>query len=236
MKTLTVSACRRPLYTGLVLSSLAQCDGIDDYWVHIVVDSAMGTPEGDAVARVVEPFLDGGGWSVSHTPRAGCNQTVCGCVDTGFSVGGDFHIHVEDDTLLHKDFLRFMEWAALKFSDDQNVLSVSGYNTGLGRAHFAHAWPWFTPWGWGTWRNRWDEMRTKISVGSSPSWDCQMDTHRGARMEVVPALGLVQNIGENLGTHNHPEQWSRDQFNPVWAGSVRHQRPATWEYQGVRPK
>lgn len=236
MRTLTVSACRRPLYTHLVLAALAQCDGIEDYWVRITIDSDAGTDEGRAVARAVEPFAQSHGWAVCHTNRRGCNQNVCESVDAGFAVGSDFHVHVEDDTLPHRDFLRFMEWAAVRFADEPSILSVCGYNSLPGDAGIAYAWPWFTPWGWGTWRNRWDDIRGRIAVGSSPSWDCQMNTQRGSLLEVVPALGLVQNIGENLGTHNYPELWFREQFNPVWAGSVRHNRPISWDYEGVRPK
>lgn len=232
MRTLTVSACRRPLYTHLVLSSLAQCRGVHDYEVMIHLDTSGAMLE--ELFRVVRPFLKHHPkWRALTDTTAGCNASIVSCVDWGFASGANFHIHLEDDTLPHRDFLVFMEWAGGAFWDFKEFFSVCGYSRIDGDEAKAHSQKWFTPWGWGTWGDRWDEVRSSIDVTSALSWDCQMNTLRGGRSEIVPALGLVQNIGQHDGTYNDPGFWLREQFAPGWAGARPRMRLHTgWRFQG----
>lgn len=222
MNTITVSACSRPLYTSLVLSALARCHGIDRWRVAINIDAPDGSENFNRVSRAVSPFLfDRANWRVLVTPGVGCNAAIASCMDYGFSCGGNFHVHLEDDTLPAADFLWFMEWASERFKDDLGVLTACGYARGYGDSDAAIGRRWFTPWGWGTWRDRWEEIRQRLNLASPVTWDVQTNQVRGDRVEVAPLLGRVQNIGEHGGKHNSPEQWFSEQFNPVWRGSVR---------------
>lgn len=227
MRTLTVSACRRPLYTHLVLSALAQCRGVDRYRVMVNIDAPPG-PEFDSILRAVQPFVLNNGWTVNQTLRLGCNRAIVYCMDWGFANGGQFHVHLEDDTVPHLDFLRYHEWADGVCWHRPDVFSACAYNKQDGRFDRAYTRPGFTPWGWGTWRDRWDEARSLIDVTATLSWDCQMNSIRGSRVEVVPALGRTLNIGHRDGTYNTPDLWAAKQFNPVWAGSAYPTPDVDW--------
>lgn len=236
MRTLSVSACRRPLYTHLALSALAQCRGVERYEVLVNIDATGSMKE--ELARVVRPFTEHHGWTVSLSdPPLGCNGAILSCVDWGFFHGSQFHVHLEDDTLPHRDFLVFMEWADLTAWNRRDIFSVCGYSRLDGAEAHAHSQKWFSPWGWGIWKDRWDEVRPLLDVASPTSWDCQMNHLRGDRSEIIPSLGLVQNIGQYDGTYNNPDFWLREQFVPAWAGTRGRMRLQTgWHYQGETPK
>lgn len=234
MKTISVSAHRRPLYTHLVLSALAQCRGVEKYDVMIQLDASGETLE--ELLRACSPFTERRKkWLLRGREGApvGCTPTIVSCMDWGFDSGADFHIHLEDDTLPHRDFLVYMEWASRLCWSRAEVFSVCGYSRRDGEEAVAHTQRWFTPWGWGTRAEVWSEVRDTINFASPLSWDCQMNTLRGARHEIVPALGLVQNIGQYDGTYNDPGFWLREQFAPGWAAARPRMRLHTgWRLQG----
>jgi hypothetical protein len=233
MKTLSVSLFRRPLCAALTLSAIARCDGIGDYHVLVNVDAQADTPHGEAVLRVARPFLRNPLWSIRSYITRGCNASIVSCMDWGFECGSDFHVHLEDDTLPHVDFLSFMEWCGRRFSQDKSVFTVSGYNSKPGHVAGAASRKWFTPWGWGTWTDRWKVARSQIDVADSLSWDHQMNRIRGDRLEAFPVLGRTINIGQDDGTYNNRDIWAREQFNPIWAGSVEPKRSIyCWSYSG----
>jgi hypothetical protein len=234
MKTLSVSLFRRPLYAALTLSAIARCEGIEAYHVLINIDAGTETREYKEVSQAVKPLLRSVRWMQRSGPNRGCNASVVSCVDWGFESGSDFHVHLEDDTLPHRDFLRFVEWSNRRFFDDKDVLTVSGYCNKPGYDSSASGRRWFTPWGWATWQDRWDEIRGKLSIADALSWDHQINRIRDGRLEVYPRLGRILNIGQHDGTYNNQSIWSAEQFNPVWAGSVAPKFSAsTWAFDGA---
>lgn len=232
MKTVTVSASSRPLYTSLVLSALARCRGVGGLKVIVNVDAPEGSEQQRQVCRVVEPFLKQERWWMTTTPGVGCNVAIAACIEAGFMHGDGFHIHLEDDTLPAEDFLLFMQWASLRYAGVDRVFTVSGYGRRPGSVDGAVERRWFTPWGWGIWRDRWESAKPLLRVDQSPTWDVQMHQIRGDRFEVAPALGRVQNIGQHGGAHNTPDFWLGKQFNPVWKDSVATE-PVISQYSPV---
>jgi hypothetical protein len=233
MKTLSVSLFRRPLCAALTLSAIARCDGIEDYHVLLNVDAQADTPHGDAVLRAARPFLRNPQWSLRSYITRGCNVSIVSCMEWGFECGSGFHVHIEDDTLPHIDFLRFMEWSNRRFFSDKDVFTACGYHNKDGDSQEARTRGWFTPWGWGTWLDRWEEARSQINVADTLSWDHQMNRIRGSRLEAFPVLGRILNIGQHDGAYNNPTIWSNEQFNPVWAGSYDPRRCIRcWSHSG----
>jgi hypothetical protein len=107
--------------------------------------------------------------------------TPTGAVAAGFE-HADFVILLEDDVLMAKDALVWMEHARNLYGDDKDVFDVSAYSDNChkpdqkvdAKFHFMggkrrH----FTPWMWGIWRNRYDEFK-KDYLG----WDLQMNVSR----------------------------------------------------------
>ena len=70
-------------------------------------------------------------------------------------------IVLEDDLLVSADFLDFMNAALDFYQNEEKIGSVSGYSFGLELHNLEHFY-FFTKrassWGWGTWKNRWDEV------------------------------------------------------------------------------
>jgi hypothetical protein len=217
-KTLTISVCRRPGYTRQTLLAVRACIGVEDYAVAVMVDR-----QSDATLAVVEEVrLPAWEVHVSDGPL-GCNASIRRSLEWGFA-RSDFHVHLEDDTVPAKDFLSFMEWGR-RFGTDSSVLSVAGWSKIGGNPQYAVSQRWFTPWGWGTWLDRWQEVEPTWEAGGPESWDCRLARmHLGDRVEVVPALSRIQNIGRDGGTHNTPELWEREQFTPHFAGETHEVR------------
>jgi hypothetical protein len=212
LKTVTVTACRRPAYTRKTLEALSRCHGIGDYAVTVVVD--IGCDETLGIAAEYTSL----GWRVwVPDEKLGCNRAILSALDIGFSAN-DYHIHLEDDTPPARDCLSWFEWCR-QFSGDGRVFSVTAYNTANGARDGAGTHRWFTPWGWATWADRWSEMRASWPVGGVVSWDVIQNTQtRGDRYEIRPTLSRTQNIGRDMGAHNTPEIWEREQYNEHWAG------------------
>ena len=227
MKTMTLTVCRRPIYTRRTIEALLQCDGISDYAVGIVVD-----PQCDETLRVVHELTAGTGWSLyKATERLGCNRAILTALHIGFvHWKSDYHVHLEDDTVPAPDCLRWFEWAR-KYGANPEVFNVAAYSRDSdGAADEARARRWFTPWGWATWRDRFDECASRWAGPNDWSWDISVNhVFRGDRCEIYPALARTTNIGADLGEHATPELWNLEQRNDRWAGATGD-RCSEWRF------
>lgn len=217
-KVVTMTAFRRPDYTWQVLDALSRCAGVDEYRVLIHVDP--GSPQ---VVQVIKQARLPRKCLVQNADRLGCNLNTYSALHHGFQCA-DFVIHLEDDTVPAADCLKYFEWARDAYRDDQRVFSVSSYSKSVGRTDDGHRVvrePWFTPWGWATWADRWNEMHANWSHGAT-SWDIALNRLRGDRVAIRPVLARVQNIGAHLGEHvPGPEYHRANHFNEYGVWSVR---------------
>lgn len=232
MKTaIVVTLCSRPEYTRTVLSALAKCDEVDQYPIYLacepvcqeVVDAANTFAALPHVKATVEV----------HKVRYGCNFNTRDALATGFHMAEQV-IALEDDTVPGRDFLRFCRWGLETYRDDKEVFSVCGYQrTPLDETGFRSAVirePWFTPWGWATWRDRWDSIRGEWYPDHMVSWDTVIDKFtRGNRCEVRPMLARIQNIGGEGGAHVPSAEWHKaHHLNPHWIDNVKGPRVDEW--------
>jgi len=68
-------------------------------------------------------------------------------------------IIVEDDLITSKNFLTFMNSALKKYESNNEVFSISGYSFNMYDKNFKHDGYFLNrgcPWGWATWKNRWE--------------------------------------------------------------------------------
>lgn len=210
----------RPAYTARVLSALAKCDGIEGRPVAFSCE-----PANIEVIRMAKAFRDPRFINVGQQ-RLGCNVNTYYALSMGFSEY-DQVIALEDDTVPGRDFLRFCEWGLREYRDDQSVFSICGYQrtpaTELGKTRSVIREQWFTPWGWATWRDRWDSVRTKWPVDDKQvSWDTIIDkVTRAGRYEIRPLVARIQNIGGEGGAHVPSAEWHRaHHLNPFWIETV----------------
>lgn len=194
---------RRPEYTKRVLDSLSRCDGISSYIIIIGIDGE-GSEEVVKLARAVSfcPTL-----ILLHNQHKGCNLNTKLTLMYAFQ-HFDYVIHLEDDTPLAPDGLRFFEWAR-QFGNDPAIYTVSGWGLlpkppsskddpakAVRRGHYSC-------WTWATWKDRWQEMQQGWTTGDdqNASWDYRVGELRGNRAQIQPVVSRTINIGAELGTH-----------------------------------
>lgn len=220
-KVITLTLYRRPEYARRLLDALEKCDGIQEYRVLMHIEP--GPPEVLALARNAKfnrKVL------VENADLLGCGPNTKCALDHGFQFA-NFVIHLEDDTVPGQDCLRYFEYAANTYQHDSTVFSVTSYSKGTpeaSRFHEVVRFPWFTPWGWGTWRDRWTDIRDHWS-NAPVTWDVCINQIRGDRVEIRPLLARTQNIGAEQGTHCPSAAFHRlNQFNEfgVWSVKTDH--------------
>jgi hypothetical protein len=76
-------------------------------------------------------------------------------------------IVVEDDLLTTVDFLAFMNQSLDRYENEPRIFSISGFNFGLNTPkHYPYdAFCFYrsSSWGWGTWKNRWDQADWEVT-------------------------------------------------------------------------
>ena len=227
MKTLTISLYNRLQYTERLFQYLDECYGIQDYEINICCEP--GHKPIEDLARNFRPSQT----HVTVNPRRyGCNTNIFQCLAIGFSKN-DYHIHFEDDTIPGKDCLQYFEWAREKYKNDKTVFTISAYVNSDNKTE--HYYPpsenillvekrnWFTPWGWATWKDRFEDMaKVWDFAGVKGSWDTAINhIARNDRNEVFPAVARTQNIGADLGTHVPNAEWHKNNhLNQWWIESI----------------
>lgn len=201
---ITVSAYNRPLYLAQTLAALRSCDGIADCRVVVLLDPCDETVHCSAIAARY------GFESFAYSQRVGCNNAIRYALAYGFeTMGSEFHVHLEDDTVPTRDCLRWFAWARDTYRDHARIMNVSGYQRiSNGCVHECGARRWFTPWGWGIWRDRWQGLAAGWVPNDATSWDVVVNhVLRAGRSEVFPTVSRIQNIGAERGTHVPSAEW-----------------------------
>ena len=200
---ITVSAYNRPRYLEQTLSALARCDGIENCRVTVLLDPCDETQE------QVDMAVRHGWQSLVYAERQGCNLAIGKALSHSFADDAvQFAVHIEDDCVPTRDCLRWFRWAAEAYRHDASVLNVSGYQrVSNGRLDECGTRRWFTPWGWGVWRDRWNGLAAGWAA-DTPSWDVVVNhILRAGRYEVFPTVSRIQNIGAERGTHVPNAEW-----------------------------
>jgi hypothetical protein len=201
---ITVSAYNRPRYLEQTLAALRSCCGIDECRVVVLIDSSDESVHSAAIAARY------GFESRTYADRQGCNKAIRNALAYGFSeMGSEFHVHLEDDAVPTRDCLRWFAWARDEYRNDPRVMNVSGYQkTSNGRPGECGLRRWFTPWGWGVWRDRWIGLHLGWVPDDDNSWDVIVNhALRAGRYEVFPTVSRIQNIGAEQGTHVPSAEW-----------------------------
>lgn len=206
MKVITATFYNRPKYTASMLSYLSRCYDAENYT--LVCSLEPGFPE---VLAEIEKYPHN---KVVHT-----NDRLLGCwankkqvVRMGFELA-DFVMHLEDDLLIAKDTLLFMNWASQTYRTNPHVFSVSPFNHLSRRdyfnvkcdcsqpilSHLVLQRQKYTNIGWATWKDRWEEYESKWT-----GQDHQLQREfRLDRREVFPALSRINHIGVDSGIRSH---------------------------------
>lgn len=246
-----VTARSRPAYLRQVLASWERARGLDRLHSFTV---ALGFDEGAWMSqlRVIDSFRASSGPGArvrlkvdSDAARrsSGMHRAIgeaAGHVLSDPAVS--FVIFGEEDIAVSPDVLEYMWWAREKLAADGSVLAVCAHSAGGAGwdrrepADDADAdqeavrlLPYFNPWVWGTWRDRWEQV-------IRPSWDWECNSGgpatsgydwnlatrvipQGGFTCAVPDASRSQNIGRHGGWASSEETWAFSQ-----AASFRAER------------
>ena len=216
---ITMTAFNRPQYLAQVLSYLSRCSGIEKYTLLPCVDPS---PQVQEIADIFKTFKACPCYPLINGGVLGNSANTLKALSQGFS-HSDYVIHLEDDVLLASDALEMFEHCQ-RFGNDPLIFSVSAYrksniNVDQRDMRSMNYTQWFSPWGWATWQDRWQEMRANWEL---TGWDIHLNENvRRGRFQIVPVLSRAQNIGAEGGTHV-PNPLFHEQHHRVrhWAGDV----------------
>lgn len=217
---IVITLCNRPEYTSKVFEGLCRCEGIEDYPVYLMCE-----PINKHVKTIAQHYANKfpGVWhAIEYKNRVGCNINTAYALTKGFAVA-DRVIALEDDTVPGRDFLKFCKWGLDAYEDDKSVFSISGYQ----RTEFHELYRtsevirenWFTPWGWATWRDRWESVAMGWPARDDQiSWDTVIHKAKlGHRCEIRPIVARIQNIGAIGGAHVPNAEWHKEHhLNEHW--------------------
>ena len=256
-----VTAFRRPWYLEQTLGSWCKARGLDD--VHSFTVALGWHPDTwKAQLRVVEGFRQATGLgsrmrvkvdSDAARKSNGMHRAIGEAANAVLEDPAvEFVVFGEEDVIVSDDVLEYMMWARRELAADGRVLLACGHSVGAagwdrhepaddGDAdqEAVRLLPYFNPWVWGTWRDRWE---TTLEPGWD--WDCSKGPHpdqmgydwgihhtvrREDYLCAVPDASRSQTIGENGGWASSAQTWAFSQ-----AASFRaHRGPVTYRLEAA---
>jgi hypothetical protein len=234
------TAWRRPYYFEQVLNSWANTEGIDETRRFVI--SLGPTDRHDQQVTLIGRMRPRFGVDLEILPQSeaavhgdgrrvpfGPHRAIAEAITHVFADPAvQFVVAGEEDVLVSSDTLTYMRWAAEKFEGDPQVLAVVAHNQhGQGwddpgpaededaDQDAARLLPYFSPWCWGTWRDKWEKIL-------EPEWDYNCDLGgpltsgydwviqtqilpRHSMVCVVPDASRSQNIGSLEGWASTPQ-------------------------------
>jgi hypothetical protein len=189
MKSISMTAYRRPEYENQVCKSLA--------------------PQLQRSAWRFTPCFD-----APPPCNRGCDANTLAAISINFSRGSDFNLHIEDDTVLSPDALDLCDWFyRLPERDDYVLLNLFAHSKTLDRPLDVLESARFNSWGWAITRGMWEKWilpewnAKKQTHPMGWDWSVGLTIQRHGLKTLHPALSRVKNIGRENGTYETPEHW-----------------------------
>lgn len=230
-KAIAFTAYNRVGYLARVLESWSNVRGMEDWFFYFSIDPSN---KSDIIANMFSQFIVDHklpyAQVVVNPHKYGVLHHPWVAFENLFSSGSEFVMRVEDDLLVSDDFLEYTDWARHTFQLHDEVAAVVGYvDDYYGSESDVFVQPKFSPWNWGTWKDRWDFIIRDTwdhdystyngRPGFQAGWDWNLDTRvfpaRGKSC-VYPAQSRVQNIGQT-GTHAMPSDFPQSRsYKPAF--------------------
>lgn len=162
----------RPEHTKKMLAKLNECFDAEKYCIHIFADGAKKDNDEKVltVREIITEFKQHNSFESVVLYLKEKNQGLANSVITGVSSLINQYgsvIVLEDDLLVSRDFLRYMQGALEFYRNDDRVWSIAGYSPRLkstkNYSHDVYLCERAGSWGWGTWKDRWDKVDWNVS-------------------------------------------------------------------------
>jgi len=150
----------RPEHTKQTISALQLCPEFYDSPVYIFCDGSKNESDRKNVSEAREAAVSILGEKanyIEHEYNRGLADSVISGIDYILSKYSSI-IVLEDDLIVNRNFLRYMNVALKNYSDEERVMQISGYMfpiNNIKKYSTAFFLPFTTSWGWATWRRAW---------------------------------------------------------------------------------
>ncbi len=232
-----VTACKRPYYLEETLASWRQVRGIDQVRL-FAVQLGRSDREQEQLSVIRDGLPNAVIWPDDPNWGGAMHRGIAEAANRVFSLGAWFAVFGEEDVLVSDDVLEYMLWAANAYEHREDVFCACAHSVG-GQGWDVHEpaqdagadqnavrlLPYFNAWGWGTWRERWEQVLRpewdwngiSWQGGSSPNygdkagydWNIQdrvLPRYNG--LCTVPDASRSQNIGREEGVYSTAESFS----------------------------
>jgi len=158
---IAIFAFNRPNHLANCLQSLERCVGLENSEGTIFIDGARNDQEADVVSSsvgVALKFASKYKFRVeARQENFGLAKSITSGIDEMFSLSSKL-IVIEDDLILAKGFLDFMNKGLSRYENNSGVASISGYQYPIERElHTSVFLRGADCWGWATWKDRWEQ-------------------------------------------------------------------------------
>ncbi len=153
-------AYRRPIHAKASLESLSRCEGAEESELFIFSDGAKGEADRKSVEEVRKLIASRKWCGRVNIIERDRNLGLAASVISGVTELCERYgrvIVLEDDLVLSKYFLDYMNAALDRYEDEEKVMQVSGhmFPVKIDIDDDAFFLPMATSWGWATWQRAW---------------------------------------------------------------------------------
>jgi hypothetical protein len=169
---------KRAAHLRRTLESLAACPEASRSALHIFADAPKFPEHAEAVAEARAVAHAAAGFAsvtiIEQGENWGLARSIIGGVTDMCEKYGRV-IVVEDDLVVGRDFLRFLNEGLDRYAEDERVMQISGYAFPVDVCDVPG--PYFLPqtcsWGWATWARAWAHFDSEMSTFSKIANDRQ---------------------------------------------------------------
>ncbi len=167
MAPIVFFAFKRPHHTRRALEALSKCEGAENSHLFIFCDGSRGASDADGVQQV-RSLVREQQWAEKVTIiEQECNQGLADSIIRGVTYITNLlgrAIVIEDDLIVSRYFLRYMNDALKIYEDTPKVMHIAGYThpvRGVLPETFFYRVP--SCWGWATWKRAWSHFEANAA-------------------------------------------------------------------------
>lgn len=164
---IVVFGYNRPDLFAQMARSLKKNFNFSKHQVFVFIDGPKSDEDVVPVRKVIEiAYSMSDNVSISRYNKGLANSIICGVSEIIEKFGRA--IVIEDDLILHPEFLNFMDFYLDKCEKVKNIISICGYGLKVKRPHNYLSDVYLarrsSSWGWATWADRWKAVDWEVST------------------------------------------------------------------------
>ena len=157
----------RPDLVRMTMRNVAQAETVENRAITMYIDGPRNESDRikqDEIERIVSGYQKELSQLriVRREKNLGCRKNIVSAITEALDYYGRAII-VEDDILISRSFLRYMDAALEFYKNDKHIWCINAYQNPYFKVPKNYAYDiYLNPvnmcWGWGTWRDRWEEV------------------------------------------------------------------------------